>query len=279
MSDDYIGRFRKKVAGEVKASAQISDFIQQSTSKLDIYLNEATKAIPVVFINNDKERGNESILYSYHTDGIKVGDYINALGDDHLVYKEIKNIKRENFIDSFNTILCNVLFQFNNSQVKAYFKGSLRSAYSEEENLLDNFGVTSTAEAFIMVPASVGIKPNKIITIDDKDWRTLFDDNTTNKGISYITLEQYFAPDLEKISVNETVVPTPQPDTSIYLIAGKEYTFDTENGYFVTDKKVNILNRTINAVTFTIPFGIEVITIQTKINSVIEPPVEYKVRN
>ena len=279
MSDDYIGRFRKKVGGEVKASAQISDFIQQSTSKLDIYLNEATKAIPVVFINNDKERGNESILYSYHTDGIKVGDYINALGDDHLVYKEIKNIKRENFIDSFNTILCNVLFQFNNSQVKAYFKESLRSAYSEEENLLDNFGVTSTAEAFIMVPASVGIKPNKIITIDDKDWRTLFDDNTTNKGISYITLEQYFAPDLEKISVNETVVPTPQPDTSIYLIAGKEYTFDTENGYFVTDKKVNILNRTINAVTFTIPFGIEVITIQTKINSVIEPPVEYKVRN
>ena len=279
MSDDYIGRFRKKVAGEVKASAQISDFIQQSTSKLDIYLNEATKAIPVVFINTDKERANESILYSYHTDGIKVGDYINALGDDHLVYKEIKNIKRENFIDSFNTILCNVLFQFNNSQVKAYFKGSLRSAYSEEENLLDNFGVTSTAEAFIMVPASVGIKPNKIITIDDKDWRTLFDDNTTNKGISYITLEQYFAPDLEKISVNETVVPTPQPDTSIYLIAGKEYTFDTENGYFVTDKKVNILNRRINAVTFTIPFGIEVITIQTKINSVIEPPVEYKVRN
>ena len=279
MSDDYIGRFRKKVAGEVKASAQISDFIQQSTSKLDIYLNEATKAIPVVFINTDKERANESILYSYHTDGIKVGDYINALGDDHLVYKEIKNIKRENFIDSFNTILCNVLFQFNNSQVKAYFKGSLRSAYSEEENLLDNFGVTSTAEAFIMVPASVGIKPNKIITIDDKDWRTLFDDNTTNKGISYITLEQYFAPDLEKISVNETVVPTPQPDTSTYLIAGKEYTFDTENGYFVTDKKVNILNRTINAVTFTIPFGIEVITIQTKINSVIEPPVEYKVRN
>lgn len=279
MSDDYIGRFRKKVAGEVKASAQISDFIQQSTSKLGIYLNGSTKAIPVVFINTDKERGNESILYSYHTDGIKVGDYINALGDDHLVYKEIKNIKRENFIDSFNTILCNVLFQFNNSQVKAYFKGSLRSAYSEEENLLDNFGVTSTAEAFIMVPTSVGIKPNKIITIDDKDWRTLFDDNTTNKGISYITLEQYFAPDLEKISVNETVVPTPQPDTSIYLIAGKEYTFDTENGYFVTDKKVNILNRTINAVTFTIPFGIEVITIQTKINSVIEPPVEYKVRN
>ena len=279
MSDDYIGRFRKKVAGEVKASAQISDFIQQSTSKLDIYLNEATKAIPVVFINTDKERGNESILYSYHTDGIKVGDYINALGDDHLVYKEIKNIKRENFIDSFNTILCNVLFQFNNSQVKAYFKGSLRSAYSEEENLLDNFGVTSTAEAFIMVPASVGIKPNKIITIDDKDWRTLFDDNTTNKGISYITLEQYFAPDLEKISVNETVVPTPQPDTSTYLIAGKEYTFDTENGYFVTDKKVNILNRTINAVTFTIPFGIDMITIQIKINSVIEPPVEYKVRN
>lgn len=278
MSDDYIGRFRKKVAVEVKASAQISDFIQQSTSKLDIYLNEATKAIPVVFINNDKERGNESILYSYHTDGIKVGDYINALGDDHLVYKEIKNIKRENFIDSFNTILCNVLFQFNNSQVKAYFKGSLRSAYSEEENLLDNFGVTSTAEAFIMVPASVGIKPNKIITIDDKNWRTLFDDNTTNKGISYITLEQYFAPDLEKISVNETVVPTPQPDTSIYLIAGKEYTFDTENGYFVTDKKVNILNRTINAVTFTVPFGTEVITIQTKINSVTEP-VEYKVRN
>lgn len=278
MSDDYIGRFRKKVAGEVKASAQISDFIQQSTSKLNIYLNEATKAIPVVFINNDKERGNESILYSYHTDGIKVGDYINALGDDHLVYKEIKNVKRENFIDSFNTILCNVLFQFNNSSVKAYFKGSLRSAYSGEEDLLDNFGVTSTAEAFIMVPTSVGIKPNKIITIDDKDWRTLFDDNTTNKGISYITLEQYFAPNLDKMSVNETVVPTPQPDTSIYLIAGKEYTFDTENGYFVTDKKVNILNRTISAVTFTVPFGTGVITIQTKINSVIEPK-EYEVRN
>lgn len=276
--DDYIGRFRKKASGEVKATAQISDFIQQSLSKLDVFLNQSTKAIPVVFINNDKERGDESIMYSYYTDGIKVGDYIKAFDSYHLVYKEIKNVKREKFIDSFNTIACNTSFEFNNSTIKAYFKGSLRSFYSEEENLSDNLGVTSTAEAFIMVPTTVGIKNNKILNIDGKYWRTLFDDNTTNKGISYITLEQYFAPNLDKMSINETVVPTPQPDTSIYLIAGKEYTFGTENGYFVTDKKVNVLNRTINAVTFTVPFGTEVIKIQTKINSVIEP-IEYEVRN
>jgi hypothetical protein len=277
-NDDYINRFRNKTKIENKTSAQSGDIIAQSLSKIEVLVDESTNAIPVAFINKDKESGNEAIMYSYETDGVEVSKYIKALDRVYLVYKEIKNIKREQYIRTFNLVECNSSFEYDGQIVQAAFRGAIRSKYSGEDNLRDNLGVTLSGEAYIMLPSLVGIKQNKIIKIDGKDWRTIFEESTTNKGISYVSLEQHFAPNLDKISANEAELPTPIVDTSIYLIAGKEYIFPTEDGYFLSNKKVDILQRSINSISFSIPFGTEMVTIQTKENSIIES-TEYKVRN
>lgn len=270
MLDDYLSRFRNKVAVEAQSSAVISDIIAQSTSKIDVYVNGSTNAIPVVFINNDKETGDESIMYSYTKDDVKIADYIKFLDTYHLVYKEVKNIKREGYIDSFKTILCNIEFNFNDLPVKAYFKGLLRSAISKEETLTDNLGVISTGEAYLMLPSIVAIRPNMKITIDDKAWKTTSVDAITNKGISYVALVETILPDETKVSDNENSYTPPEViiDTNI-IYANTKTTISTEDGYILANNNINIIKRTATEIQFSVNSTINEITIQTKSGGVI----------
>lgn len=264
MFDDYIVRFRRKVESEAATSAKIGDIIAQSTSKIDVLLEGNENAIPVIFINNDKEGETEAIMYSYSKDKVSIGKYITFLDDTYLVYKEVKNIKRENYIDEFRLILCNTSFNFNNSDVKAFFKGSLRSSSSDEYDLADNFGVESQGDAIIMYPSSITLGLNSIISIQNKGWRTTKVDSITNIGVTYAALEEYSMPDIEKVSENEDSIPAANP-----MIAGIIQEFSTEDGYIMTDTEITIIERTDNLVKFIIPFGVVEITISTKNNGII----------
>ena len=55
-----------------------------------------------------------------------------------------------------------------------------------------------------------------------------------------------------------------------------EYTFNTENAYFSTTPRVEVISRTKEQVVFKIPFGIKQVAISTKINGDILEKV-YKV--
>lgn len=277
-NEDYIGRFRRKVGLEASNSATISDIIAQSTSKVEVTLQRLSKAIPVIFINDDKEAATESIMYTYKDDKVVLGDYINFLGDDYLVYKEIKNIKRENYINAFKLILCNVNFILDNSNVKAYFKGSLRSSTSQESNLAQNFGVDSYGESLIMIPDSIDFKVNKVININNKGWRSTYIDNSTNPGIKYIILEEYSLIDTSSTPIEPLMVePLASIESAQELLAGITNSFKTEDAYLKADQKINIIKRTSNLVDFIIPFGIEEINITIKQNRELVS-MYYKVR-
>lgn len=269
MYDDYINRFKRKTEVEKKATSQIGDIIAQSLSKMDVLVNSSTLAIPVAFINKDKEAFSEAVMYTYIDDGVVIGDMINVFDRIYLVYKELKNIKRDGYINKFNLIECNIKFTLNNSEVRAAFKGPLRSKYSEEENLSDNFGVTSSSEAIIIFPNvgpnALNMKQNDYFTVDDQSWRIITIDKITNPGITYAAVEEYFAPDLEKISFNENALPLEEPPTNEnILIAGITHNFATEMGYFKADKNINIVERTTSSVRFIIPFNIDEINIEVK---------------
>lgn len=279
---DYVNRFRRKVGSEASTSAQIGDIIAQSLSKIEVLLEDATTAIPVAFINKDKESGNEAIMYTYEKDGVNVANYVTALDRIYLVYKEIKNVKREQYIRAFRLAECNVSFDFKGTTIKAVFIGSGRSKYSEEEGLLDNFGVTSTAEGYMILPSSIAatlsLGVNTPIMIENKGWKITVEDSITNKGISYFALEEYFIADMDKTSENEVdqIVP-PVENPASEILAGITQVFETETGYFKVDKKIQILERTATSVKFIIPFGINDINIEVKKNGEIVSEY-YKVR-
>lgn len=282
MYDDYINRFKRKTEVEKKASSQIGDIIAQSLSKMDVLINNSTLAIPVAFINKDKEAFSEAVMYTYVTDGVVIGDLVNVFDRIYLVYKELKNIKRDGYINKFNLIECNIKFILNNTEVRAAFKGPLRSKYSEEETLAENFGVTSSSEAIIIFPNvgpnALNLKQNDYFTVDDQSWRLTTIDKITNPGITYAAVEEYFAPDLEKISVNEDALPSEEePINENTLIAGITHTFATEMGYFKADKNINIVDRTTSSVRFIIPFNVDEINIEIKRDGLIVSEY-YKVR-
>ena len=87
--DDYINRFRNKVNIEAK-SARIGDIIAQSLSKIEVFVEGLPNAIPVAFINKDKESVNEAVMYTYKEDGVTIGNYISVFDRVYLVYKEFK---------------------------------------------------------------------------------------------------------------------------------------------------------------------------------------------
>lgn len=274
MYDDSITRFRRKVEVEKKVSAEYDDIIELSLSKFDVLVNNATKAIPVAFINQDKEAGNETIIYTYARDKVSLGDYIKALNRTYLVYKEFKNVKREEYISAFYLAECNVNFEYKGSLILAPFRGPLRQKTSEEYDLSQDLGVLSYNEAFIMLPSlgvnSVNIKVNEPLNIDGQGWRTTFIDKSTNKGIAYVRLEEFLLTDTSKTSVNE--VPEAEPlmlmktfsEPVKEILAGITQTFATESGYFKSDKTVNILERRGSSIKFIVPFGIEEINIEIK---------------
>ena len=275
--DDYINRFKNKVGLENTASARISDIIAQSLSRVEVLLERLQKAIPVIFINKDKEGGDESIMYSYKTDGVRIGDYVTAFDKSHLVYKEVRNLKREDYIDCWNTAMCNINFEYGGNTIKAFFRGRLRAVQSEEENLKLNFGIDSSVEAYLVVPSSYNIARNEPIVINGEGWRTISIDSSTNAGISYVSLEEYIIANTTKTSVNEDTEPGPtlEPDNTPVLKSNLTLDFTTEDGYFTADKKLKIIERTATNVKVIIPSEVSEINISIKQDGLVVSTLYY----
>lgn len=281
--DDYINRFRRKVGAGATISGQIEDLIAESTSKVEVYLEGNENAIPVAFINKDKETGDEAVMYTYAEDGVAVGNYITFLDKTYLVYKEIRNIKRENFIKAFNLIGCNIHFTHlvNNiaTDIKAFFRGSLRSPRLEERSLADELGITSIDKVYILLPSKYKMRVNEDINITDidgvdKGWKTTVVDSISNPGISYVAMREFSIADTNKIS--ETQKPDYDP-TLKELIAGIEYTFDTQSAFIKANKPIKIISRAATSVKFSVPFGTGDIIITIKKDG-LESSTSYVVR-
>lgn len=258
-NDDYIGRYRNKMSVEKQTSAQSGDIIAQSLSKIDVLVNEATKAIPVAFINKDREFEDSAIMYAYKKDNLAIGDYVKALNRDYLIFAEIKNVKRENFIQTFNLIACNVNFTYDGVSYLGFFKGSARTTTVDEKWMSEKIGFFTEKEGLLVLPTS-SLKRGSVITIQNKVFKIISEDSLSNSGISYFVLLDTIDTDLDKVSESESETPVQSPTTTT-LYSGVDLTFATEQGYILTDKKVTIVSRTASSVVIRVPYGIDSITI------------------
>lgn len=264
---DYLTRFRNKASLISKVTSQISDFIAASTSKIEVIVEGQTNAIPIVFINNDKEGVDEAIIYSYNENGLSVGNYFSWEEWTYLVYKEVKNVKRENYIDSFHAIKCNINFDLNGSNIKAYFRGPMRLHGTALDEVAQSLGFDVNNRAVIMLPTSYGVGINDEFYLGDQGWRVETLDKFTTTGITYLNAALKNLIDTTKVSVNEPeVVPLAMSfaASSEQLDPGITYTFTTEDGYFNPSVSVNIKERKATSIKFSIPFGIKELNISTK---------------
>lgn len=273
--DDYIERFRNKADIQLAESASPVDIIANSLSRTEVILERLQTAIPVIFINNSKESGDESVVYSYRTDEVRLGDYLIVKDNYYLIYKEIKDFKREEIVDRWNAVSCNVNFTFKGNSIRAYFLGSLRSDSSEEVSIARGFAVLSEGTALLVLPSYYTFKTNESFKIGDEGWRVKYIDKITNPGMTYLTIEQYVIPNKEKQSETESVDYAP---TLVVLREGVRTTLNTEDGYFNAVPRVEILERTANYISFRVPYGIETLEIYVKENGVVVQN-QYEVRS
>lgn len=266
---DYLTRFRNKASVIQEATSKISDFIAASTSKINVVVEGQVNAIPIVFINNDKEGIDEAIIYTYAENGLSVGKYFTWEEWTYLVYKEVKNVKRENYIDSFNAVKCNINFELNGSNIKAHFQGPMRLHRSILDEAAQTLGFDAKIRSVIMVPSVYNIKINNEFYIEDTGWRVESLDKFTTPGISYLNMALKNLVDTEKISTNEPEITPLLMSMDIAapieeLDPGITYTFNTEDAYFNSSAQLNIKERKKTSIKFSIPFGVKELEIETK---------------
>lgn len=265
---DYLTRFRNKASVISAATSRISDFIAVSTSKIDVIIEGQTNAIPVVFINNDKEGVDEAIVYSYTSNGLVVGNYFTWEEWTYLVYKEVKNVKRENYIDSFHVIKCNINFTLNGNDIKAYFRGPMRLHRSVLDEAAQSLGFDVNMRSVVMLPTSYGVAINDEFYIGDQGWRVESLDKLTTTGITYLNIALKNLVDTTKLATSEVdVVPLMAMSFAApveELDPGITYTFTTEDAYFDPSVKVDIKERKKTSIKFSIPFGVRELDISTK---------------
>lgn len=279
--DDYINRFRRKNGAGAKISNQIEDFIAESTSRIEIYLEGNVNAIPVVFINNDKEGIDEAIIYTYKDSGLSVGKYFTWEEWTYLVYKEIKNVKRENYINSFNAVKCNINFDFNGSNIKAFFRGPMRLHRTVLDEASQSLGFDANMRSVVLVPSFLGIDLLTEFYLDGTGWRVETVDRFTTPGISYLNIALKNLVDTTKVSINEPLVQPLLLNESVAAIEqldpGITYTFNTEDAYIKSSAPIEIQERRKTSIKFIIPFGTKELEIETKqLGEIIKQ--SYKVR-
>lgn len=250
----YIDRYRNKVASN--QSVQMEDFIAISPSKTELIILPEGVEIDAVVTVSDKEGPDEYTIHSYAEDGLEIGQYVQYNDDYLLIYEKVTNPRREGFIHTFKALQCNVEFEYNSQNIRAYYKGSLRQ-FIKESDFTPKVGVDIDTNALLIYAATYNIPLSARIIIGNREFRQLDFDEISISGVKFATIEKA----LSTIKAKEVTA-----ETSDYLVSGMVYTFPTEDGYFSSSPKVKLLSRIHNEVKFEVPFDINSVEITTKEN-------------
>ena len=129
------------------------------------------------------------------------------------------------------------------------------------------------------------------IMIKKRAWLVHESDEISTSGIGYYSLRPTTM-SKEVIDANKdkdifieratdfshpTETESPLNNNSGYVSANKEITVKTENGFFKTNKTVNIVRHTTSEVVFKIPYGTNSLEVQVKANGIITT-INYEVQ-
>lgn len=253
-----------------------------------IYHKRNEKFIHAALLFSQDEGPDEIWVFSFIKDQLQKGDYFTYEDNNFLIIEENKIFDPDINHKKQKAVECNVSFTINNEIFNGYFQGGLRRIqkkdFENDELLLPQ------ENPLLVLPSTAPLEINSEFMIEGKPWRVIEYDKITNKGVGYFYLERGInytteeVPEVEMslniLSEEESIDQEPEllmrsfaapeePINEDALHAMVDYTFSTENAYFVATPKVEIISRKKDKVIFKIPFGIEQVSISTKTNEVI----------
>lgn len=238
-----------------------SSFIIEGTSAVNIYSLRLSAYKQAAIIITDKEGPDTSLVYTFKEQTkeqeLLKGDYYIWNDNTYLVYEDVQIVLDAKYKKQ-KSYQCNVSFNYNcdcgYGTYFGYFVSSL--AKYVDTSLQGNLNITYNDKPILILPMREWVKIGTHLVIDNKPYKIIEFDATTNKGIAYCSLDRDF------INKQEDVVKI-EPEENV-LIAGIEQNLSIQKGYFKTSCKVDIVSKTNDNVKFIIPYGIESITVNTK---------------
>lgn len=247
-------------------------FIIEGAMSKNIYHSKLEKKIPAALVFSHKEGPDEVVVYTLLEDDLQKGDYFVYDSGNYLVYEENKLTDTDIIYKKQKAVECNVKFTFSGGTFVGYYKSSVRG--SEDPSFEGRQLLMPDETPLLILPTNDTITINSEFTIEGKPFRVVEYDHITNKGITYYYLERGIIRRTEAEDVEEPAVIIPedepvdqaQDSEQLTLRAMVEYTFETEEAYFLADPAVELIQRRRNEIKFKVPFGIEKVDITTKIN-------------
>ena len=253
-------------------------FILEGKISQDIYHKRRKKDIKAALVFNHQEGPDDVITFSLKDDDLIKTDYFVFDNVNYLVYEDVKQTHKDLSHKKQRAVECNISFTYKNKLYYGYFTSSLRR--TSDPDFQGRQGLVPDENPLLILPTNEEIDINSTFSIEGKPWKVVEYDHITNKGISYIYLERHFtsnAPaeeevvEIEYVNNSEPIVqPDPDSDPTaaeeLSLRPMVEYTFTTQNAYFASTPRVEILSRSKGEVKFRVPYGISFVTISTRQN-------------
>lgn len=265
-------KFREvQEAKEKTYNDRSSAFITEGLVATEITMLKDNSTKDAALVYNDKEGPDDVIVYTLKKDDVAKSDYFSHDGVNYLIYEDVKlNDKTISYRKQWASE-CNVSFNVGQTTILGCYKSSLRSHRDTEFS--KNQVVMGDQRPVIIIKSNPAIKVGLHFKIEGRYWKVQDYDNITNRGITYIYIEQ---------ATNEVndVATTPAP-TGPHLYAMIEQELTTKEAYFSSTPRVNIVSRLPDKVIFVIPFGIEEVVISVKEeneeNEIVISTTSYKV--
>ena len=265
--DNFRSVQRKRAETFNKRSAT---FIEGGKLSKLIYHKRNEKNINAGIVYQYKEGPDEIIIFTNKVDQLLKGDYFILHDANYLVYEDVKLADEEIPHKKQKALECNVSFVFKEKSYFGYFTSSLRA--HKDPSLQGKEVLLSTEKPLLILKTTSRISIGDIIEIEQKPWKIVEYDDITNRGITYYYLERDATRNsLDKVEVMDITYLRPSKEYNqssltkdLVLMPMTEYTFKTEDGYFVSTPRIDIISRTPNEIVFAIPFSSTTVTIETK---------------
>lgn len=261
--DNFINRTNARTTA-VKSSS--IDFIENSASSIKAKRLKDNSEISVVLINERKEGGNETILFSYKTTELEIGELVQYRNKQYLIYSQYEIIFNEDFL-KHKLIECNVELKWGDFTQKGYFISSLRSYENLQEDSTMLSYSFSDEKPIIITKTNENIKAGTRFLIYGDAYLVKKIDKISNRGIYYISLEPSVIIDGVDNSVDNISHEVPEANNDLgvnEVESGSQIQVETNFGYATFSSPVNTIHKTINTVIFEVPYGIEELVVKTK---------------
>lgn len=268
MPSSKYGTFRNRTEVNTNVTIrQASEFIEKSASSVEALRESTSTNIKAVIISERKEGGNETILFTYAEDDIKIGEFITYRNKTYLVYNQYEIIFSKEFY-KHKLIECNVTMKNASVSQRAYYISSLRK-YVSLANDTDSYipYEFSTQRPVMITKENTNIKPGDRFLVNGEPFIINDIDKLSNSGVYYMSIEKStIIPGVDN-TTTETAQSIPTPTTDDLtgdIVAGENITITTNSAYAVFSTDVDIISKNATTIVFEAPIGVQNLTVKTK---------------